>query len=164
MRLKLRSTETLLFTSTYLCAQGPLTQNPPLCPQNTSYKLGLAAAVSGLDVQPEDGGCSDTVTAADPLGCPQQRCRRGFSRLCFANLCRKLMREGAWAAAPRGIPACLGKHSCQDPAVRLPGHICTHSQADLSLSRSCCCWGRTWEGDKGADFGYPPPLTLWGCV
>lgn len=50
------------------------------------------------------------------------RCCRGFSCLCFANLCRKSMWEGAWAAAPRGIPACLGKHSCQAPSALPPAH------------------------------------------
>lgn len=43
------------------------------------------------------------------------------------------MWEGAWAAAPRGIPACLGKHSCQDPVVLVPGRIRTHPEADGSF-------------------------------
>lgn len=46
------------------------------------------------------------------------------------------MWEGAWAAAPRGIPACLGKHSCKDPAVLVPGHIHRHSEAGLNCSHS----------------------------
>lgn len=46
------------------------------------------------------------------------------------------MWEGAWAAAPRGILACLGKHSCQDLAVLIPWHIRTHSEAGLSCSHS----------------------------
>lgn len=38
------------------------------------------------------------------------------------------MWEGAWAAAPRGIPACLGKHSCQGLAPH--GHT-AHIQGQV---------------------------------
>lgn len=67
------------------------------------------------------------------------------------------MWEGAWAAAPRGIPACLGKHSWQGLAPH--GHI-AHIPAGLELplfplpsSNAPRVPGQGLRGNTGADLG-----------
>lgn len=86
-----------------------------------------------------------------PPGVSPARCRGGSLRLCVANLCRKLMWEGVGAAAPRGIPACLGKHSC-----RLP-----HPAA---LRRCPAAPGLIWGDNGRADPGQHPLLWLHPTV
>lgn len=101
-----------------------------------------------LPVGPPPFGC---VLGPSPPGVSPARCRGGSLRLCVANLCRKLMWEGVGAAAPRGIPACLGKHSC-----RLP-----HPAA---LRRCPAAPGLIWGDNGRADPGQHPLLWLHPTV
>lgn len=90
------------------------------------------------------------------------RCCRGFLCLCFVNLCRKSMWEGAWAAAPRGIPACLGKHSCQAPSPSLP-HIRTPGQVGAAPVLSPNTSAAPGTGAQGQGLGGTPSSSSMLC-